>query len=272
VLYLFCYKLPDSLLEPGPFAKAIANSYALLPFVVLACVGLFPLTVLESMSIVAFLLTTYFVANAHSILALWSPDLGAAWIMTLLAAITVVVSHSQLRLLMRLIGYSSYDLLTNCLGRRSGEEVIKTLWHYSVRQKSHFSVVFIDLDHFKPVNDRFGHKEGDAVLASAAGVIRNAIRKSDLVIRWGGDEFLIVMPDARIEDATKVMTRMAEGGFGARPDGSRQKASIGIAERLNDVSDSEKTLIQTADERLYQAKTSGRCRAVGLEIVMLAST
>lgn len=270
LLYLFCYKMPDSLLELEPLAKAIANSYSLLPFVILSCVGLFPLTVLESVSIVTFLLMTYFVANASTILALWTPDLGAAWVMTLLAAIAIVVSHSQLRLLMTLVGYSSYDLLTNCLGRRSGEEVIRALWHDSIRHRSHFSVVFIDLDQFKLVNDHFGHKEGDIVLASVASAIRKALRNSDFIIRWGGEEFLVIMPNAKIDDAAKVMVRMAENGFCAHPDGTHQTVSMGIAERLDDSIDDENLLIKMADARLYKAKTAGRCRVVGHETLVLA--
>lgn len=269
LLYLFCYKLPGALLEPEPLAKAIANSYHLLPLVMMSCVGLFPLTVVESAIIALILLTIYFVANAASLLTLWTPDLGAAWIMLLLSIIAVVISHSQLRLLMSLVGYSSYDLLTDCLGRRSGEEVLKTLWHYSVRRKSPFSIVFIDLDHFKQVNDRFGHKEGDNVLAAVAGQIKKSLRKSDFVIRWGGEEFLVVMPDAKLEDAVKVMVRMASGGFCSRPDGAAQTVSMGIAERINDNAEYEDALIKKADERLYKAKSSGRCRAVGLETISL---
>ena len=265
ILYLFCYKLPGALLEPTPLAKAIANSYHLLPFVVLSCVGLFPLTILESGTIAVALLVTYFIANVDSLVTLWTPDLGAAWIMALIGIIAVVVSHSQLRLLMSLVGYSSYDLLTDCLGRRSGEEVVKALWHYSVRRKSSFSVVFIDLDHFKHVNDRFGHKEGDVVLSSVAATIKKSLRKSDFVIRWGGEEFLIIMPDARLEDAARVMARMASAGFCAHPDGTLQTVSMGIAERINDNADNEDMLIKIADERLYKAKASGRCRAVGIE-------
>ena len=139
-----------------------------------------------------------------------------------------------------------------------------------IRHRSHFSVVFIDLDQFKLVNDHFGHKEGDIVLASVASAIRKALRNSDFIIRWGGEEFLVIMPNAKIDDAAKVMVRMAENGFCAHPDGTHQTVSMGIAERLDDSIDDENLLIKMADARLYKAKTAGRCRVVGHETLVLA--
>jgi diguanylate cyclase (GGDEF)-like protein len=267
MLYIFCVRTPDPVFDNTPFALAIANSYSFFPFVILACIGFFPLTALETVCIVTPFLTVYYLTTPAANTGPWSPDLGIIWTMGLLACASLVICYSQLHTLIQLISYSSYDLLTNCLGRRSGEEVVKALWHYSIRKKTHFAIAFIDLDHFKQVNDNYSHQAGDKVLANTALAIRQALRKNDFVIRWGGEEFLVILPDANLDNAAMVMRRVVEKGFGLRPDGSPQTVSIGIAERLaeqigEDMTDMD-MLIQIADNRLYQAKTSGRSRIVG---------
>jgi diguanylate cyclase (GGDEF)-like protein len=269
LLYVFCIRLPEPVIDPSLFASAVLNSYSLLPLVILSCIGFFPLTVIESACIIAPFLTAYYLTTPQTDAILWSLDLGMMWVMALIAVISIVICYSQLQMLVQLVSYSSYDLLTNCLGRRSGEEVVKTLWHYSIRKKSNFAVAFVDLDHFKQVNDHFGHQAGDVVLANTAAAIKKALRESDFIIRWGGEEFLVVLPDATLENASKAMQRVANIGFGLRPDGSAQTASIGISERLSETAIDETSLIQLADERLYKAKSAGRSRILGSEMVII---
>jgi diguanylate cyclase (GGDEF)-like protein len=261
LFYVFCRRLPEPDAQTNALAAAIVKSYYLLPFIVMACVGLFPLTLLESMA--------NYMTNDVPGMSFWSSDLGLTWIMALLASISVVVSFSQFRMLTELVHYSSNDALTHCLTRGSGEEVFNALWHYTTRKKTNFSVAFIDLDNFKAVNDTFGHSAGDAVLADAASTIRKSIRKSDFVVRWGGEEFLVIMPDVTIYTASQILMRMSENGFGALPNGSLQTASIGLAERQHDNSFNEKALIQIADKRLYQAKMLGRRRIVGAKTIVM---
>jgi len=270
LFYFFC-PLP---LEPSgdahPFAAAIAFSYYLLPFIIFTGIGLFPLTLLEAVGFAVPLLAIYTLGNlyfpsVHSPLS----SMGTLWIMAVVAVISILVSISQLRLLIALVTYSAYDVLTDCLSRRSGEEIVKTLWNYSLRQKMNLSIAFIDLDKFKTINDNFGHRVGDSVLANAAATIKQSARKSDFVIRWGGEEFLIIMTDTDIENATAVLTRLSRNGFGQRPDGDVQTASIGLAERIADDMQDEKQLIELADQRLYQAKAAGRNRCIGSKVVIL---
>ena len=251
---IFCIGIPDQVTQTTAFASAITSSYHLLPFIILAGLGFFPLTLLESISVVTPFMTAYYLSNGSPDLSHWSVQLGMIWSMALLAVISVVVGCSQLSTLIQLVSYSSYDSLTNCLGRRSGEEIVKALWYYSARKKTHLSFAFIDLDHFKLVNDQFGHQAGDSVLLNVASSIKSALRESDFVIRWGGEEFLILLPDANIDDATHVFTRMAKKGFGTLPDGSPQTVSMGIAERIHENIDDRNDLIKIADNRLYQAK------------------
>jgi diguanylate cyclase (GGDEF)-like protein len=269
LFYVYCVRLPEPLFEPNSFTAAIANLYSLVPFLLLACIGLFPLTAIESTTVVTPFLTAYYLTAPKPIAALWSTDFGMMWVMALLAIISIVICYSQLHMLVQLVSFSSYDFLTNCLHRRSGEEIVRVLWHLSLRKKSNLAVAFVDLDHFKRVNDRFGHEEGDRVLAHTASVLRDVLRKSDSVIRWGGEEFLVVLPDTDIENASIAMQRVAQKGFGTLPDGSIQTVSVGIAERLSEPVADEKHLIRIADERLYKAKMSGRSRIVGAKMVIV---
>lgn len=270
LFYLYCHLPLDTESNTRPFAAAIAFSYYLLPFTVLTAISIFPLTLLECACIATPLLIIYSTADfyfpgIHSPLS----GIGAWWVMASVASISVLVSISQLQLLIKLITYSAYDPLTNCLSRRSGEEIVRKLWSYSVRNKGHLAIAFVDLDHFKLVNDQYGHRTGDKMLAEAATCIKKALRESDFVIRWGGEEFLVIMSDANMDNATAVITRLCRTGFGKLPNGKTQTASVGIAERMTDEANNNAHLIELADQRLYQAKTAGRNCCIGNKVVML---
>jgi len=270
LFYTFCDLPLDPSAGAHPFAAAVAFSYYLLPFIVLTGIGIFPLTLLESACyavplLIATAAANFYFPHTHSPLS----GIGTIWIMSVVAVISMLTSLSQLRLLINVITYAAYDLLTDCLSRRSGEKILETLWNYSVRRKSNLSVAFIDLDRFKSVNDTFGHRAGDIILSNAAACIKQAVRESDFVIRWGGEEFLVILADADIDSASAVITRLCRAGFGDKPDGKPQTASVGLAERISDNISEIKKLIELADKRLYQAKEAGRNCCIGAKIVML---
>ena len=270
---LFCifFRLPVEVISDAhPFAAAVAFSYHLLPFIVLTGIGIFPLTLLESSCFVFPLLIAYAAANfyfpeLHSSLS----KIGEIWILAVVGFISILISLSQLRLLIALVTYAAYDTMTDCLSRRSGEKILQTLWNASLRRKNNFAVAFVDLDHFKAINDDYGHRMGDIILTNAVSAIRKSIRESDFIIRWGGEEFLIIMCDTTIDNATAIITRLCRAGFGEKPDGVLQTASVGIAERLADAVDNDTKLIEIADKRLYEAKASGRNCCIGNKIVIL---
>ncbi len=272
LFYVYCARLPGPVFDANGFARTLINTYALIPLAILAFVGFFPLTFAEAASIVAPFLTAYYMTGSRFGIPLWSSDVVMMLGTSSVAMTSIVICLGQLHTLVQLVSYSSHDLLTNCLGRRSGEEVVKVLWHQSIRNKTTFSVAFVDLDHFKRVNDRFGHAAGDKVLANVANAIKSGIRKSDAVIRWGGEEFLVILPEADLEGASKVMQRVAKNGFGLLPDGAPQTVSIGLSERVSENVKDEKQLITLADERLFKAKMSGRSRIVGTETIVVSPT
>jgi diguanylate cyclase (GGDEF)-like protein len=125
------------------------------------------------------------------------------------------------------------------------------------------SVAMIDVDHFKAVNDRYGHEIGDRVLEEVASRLRGAIRRHDLLVRYGGEEFLVVLPDADLHRAREVGERMRQNlqGSAIRIEDERDievRISVGVTEQVEE--DDATTLIRRADTALYTAKGRGRNR------------
>lgn len=147
------------------------------------------------------------------------------------------------------------------------------LWHFLpyellrvARRETSLAVIMIDLDHFKRVNDSYGHEAGDLVLTTVAGLLRSHIRDSDIACRYGGEEFVLVLPDAtldgtkrRAEGIRKAIREMKLEHLGRPITGVT--ASIGIAMFPDHAEDSE-SLMRIVDDLLYEAKNSGRDRVV----------
>ncbi len=154
------------------------------------------------------------------------------------------------------------DALTGLVGRAYLDELLAQLVRSSVEQA--FAVLFVDLDRFKRVNDSLGHQAGDEVLKVAASRLRDAVRDGDVVARFGGDEFVIVMPDIQsVAVTTKIAKRVVAVlndpiHIGGRLSGVG--ASVGIA--LSDGSSSSADILRQADMALYEAKARGRGRHV----------
>ncbi|MEM9263727.1 MAG: diguanylate cyclase, partial [Pseudomonadota bacterium] len=135
------------------------------------------------------------------------------------------------------------------------------------------SVMVLDLDHFKSINDTYGHDAGDAVLQEFADRIRSSVRAIDLACRYGGEEFLVAMPDTEKKVAAMVAERLRDSVANSPVvlNGGRDEinvtVSIGIAstEDMSEGEDSSQKLIKRADEALYSAKDGGRNRVIQSE-------
>jgi diguanylate cyclase (GGDEF)-like protein len=142
------------------------------------------------------------------------------------------------------------------LHERLSEEVVR-----AVRTRRPLSVVMIDLDDFKVVNDTFGHVYGDGVLVHVAERIRAALRESDVAGRWGGEEFLLLLPGADEEGAAQLADRvrvaLAARSIPSVP-GLRVTASFGVAEYAGETNAEQ--LLEAADGALYRAKRAGKDR------------
>jgi diguanylate cyclase (GGDEF)-like protein len=245
------------------FQQAFATGYAFLPFVMLAGLSVFPLTLLEcAIFATPMLLIQIFAAAANLKIMEWPASVASFWLLLLISAVSCLAGLSQLAFMIVLVREAIRDGLTGCFSRQSGEELLELQYTIATRSNSPVSVAFVDLDHFKQVNDRFGHDAGDHVLKSAVALLQKNLRMGDMLVRWGGEEFILIMPNTTQEQAFAALERIHSGGLGKRPDGTPMTASIGIAERSADHIHSWKHLVEVADQRMYSAKQAGRNRIV----------
>ncbi len=153
------------------------------------------------------------------------------------------------------------DALTNTNNRYVLEKIDNML--EKMGKEAVFSVIMIDIDHFKRINDTYGHEVGDLVLKSIVDKIRSLIRSSDILVRYGGEEFIIYLPHTTLKDALKLAERIRKGIEDMvieTGDGKKVKVtiSLGVAER--EPGETLEQVIKKADEALYRAKKQGRNR------------
>lgn len=149
-----------------------------------------------------------------------------------------------------------HDPLTGLANRRYGDAYVEQQFKLQSARNRVLALAILDIDNFKTINDRYSHLTGDMVLRQAATLLRGACRDSDLAVRFGGDEFLLVFPNATAEQAeaicARLRTRFYDGSWGALGHGLRVTVSIGVADSRG--AQSPLDLLSAADARLYQAK------------------
>jgi len=152
------------------------------------------------------------------------------------------------------------DPLTGIFNKRALNKILSREISFALRHKLPLSVVLFDLDHFKVINDKHGHEVGDRVLKKVANKVRKLIRAEDIFGRYGGEEFIILLPNTKIDDALKASERIRKEIARIKIKGIKEHitASFGITQLL--YTDSKKTLINRADQALYIAKRNGRNR------------
>jgi diguanylate cyclase (GGDEF)-like protein len=240
-------------------SAAIGAGYAFLPFVLLAGLSVFPLTLLENIAIASPILIAQGLAGSLRWSTLdWPSFAGAFWLLLLITGVSTLAGMSQLAFMIVLVRQAIRDPLTAVFSRSSGEEMLKLQFTIAQRSNATLAVAFIDLDHFKSINDQFGHQAGDRALIDMTGIVNSNLRRGDLLARWGGEEFLLIMPNTDLVQAQSALVRIRSLGFGMRPDQTPLTASIGIAERSADQVPDWKGLVDLADRRMYKAKAAGR--------------
>jgi len=149
------------------------------------------------------------------------------------------------------------DYLTKIYNRSTIDDYLKR-----IVKKKNGAVIFFDIDHFKQINDTYGHKKGDFVLQKLAYIIKQHIRKSDIFGRWGGEEFLIILPDVSYTNALKIAEKLRKIVENTDFDGIDVTISLGV----NDFEkgDNIDEIIKQVDEALYEAKNSGRNQIKGV--------
>ncbi|MDY0251237.1 MAG: GGDEF domain-containing protein [Pseudomonas sp.] len=245
--------------ELNNISAAVATGYAFLPFVLMAGLAIFPLSLVENILLASILLAAQGLAGYLNWSTLnWPSFAGGFWLLILIAGVTALASTSQLAFMITLVRQAIHDPLTGVLSRGSGKEILNIQWASAQRNNQPLSLAFIDIDHFKSINDGFGHEAGDEILRDFVKQLGNNLRSSDSLLRWGGEEFLLIMPNTSLEKARHALERMQSKGFGVRPDGKALTASIGLAEHITDQLQNHQQLLELADKRMYQAKQAGR--------------
>lgn len=154
------------------------------------------------------------------------------------------------------------DPLTDLLNRRAGEWQLERAFLAAREGQKPFCLIMADVDHFKAINDTWGHPAGDQVLQRVAAVLRTGVRATDSVVRWGGEEFLLVLPNceqaAALLQAERLRERVADAEQGEM---GRVTVSMGVAELQR--GETLANLMERVDQALYQAKHAGRNQVSG---------
>lgn len=156
---------------------------------------------------------------------------------------------------------ASSDFLTGLANRRQAEELIELELLRFQRYKEQFSVLMLDLDHFKQINDQYGHSVGDQVLREVSLRLSRALRESDSLARWGGEEFMALAPATSLAQAEQLAERLRQALKNqALADNLYITMSVGIA--VSEPGDTVEQLVSRADRAMYQAKALGRNQVV----------
>jgi diguanylate cyclase (GGDEF)-like protein/PAS domain S-box-containing protein len=154
---------------------------------------------------------------------------------------------------------SEHDTLTKAYNRRSFESKLAQMLEDALKHDRTFGVVMFDIDHFKKVNDTYGHQVGDDVLVQVSHIVKDTLREEDFFARWGGEEFMLILKNSKIEELTFVVAKIQEhlksADFTPVP---RITSSFGVT--LYKPEDTKESILKRVDEALYRAKALGRDR------------
>jgi diguanylate cyclase (GGDEF)-like protein/PAS domain S-box-containing protein len=204
----------------------------------------------------------------HARVDMPSTSARSAALMRLLRALAdeIGLALANLRLRESLRRQSIRDPLTNLFNRRYMEESLERELQRATRRATSLALLMIDIDHFKTFNDGYGHDAGDALLCELGAVLQGAIRGEDLACRYGGEEFIVILPEASLEEArlrAETLRATVKGVVVRHQDRTLRTVSlsIGVA-AFPEHGRSGKGLLQAADRALYRAKAEGRDRVV----------
>jgi diguanylate cyclase (GGDEF)-like protein len=151
------------------------------------------------------------------------------------------------------------DSLTNTFNRHGLQQYIQVAFESYRRSQNLFCIVLIDYDHFKEINDIYGHDVGDIVLLTGADLIKSGMREQDKLARWGGEEFLILLPNTDLQGALAIANKLKDA-ISAEPIGHPVGVNVSVTGgvALINHNDTFETLFKRADDALYQGKQNGR--------------
>jgi diguanylate cyclase (GGDEF)-like protein len=178
-------------------------------------------------------------------------------------AVILANISAQVELVQRLRHHAETDSLTEVANRRAFDAALERECVRVARYHSQFAVILIDVDNFKTINDRGGHAMGDYVLHLVASRIAHCLRSTDLLSRYGGDEFAILLPETALDEASQVVDRIRdEVSMAAAQIGEATPVTLSVGLTVYTPGDpaSARQLLEQADQALYSAKADGRNR------------
>jgi len=225
---------------------------------------------------VAFIARGVAAAISAAPLAAFSAPNAAQSVTYLVCAMLAVASSFAFLLLQKeradaqALRLATYDPLTGAYNRRTFHEIAEREMSRARRAGQPLSIVMLDIDHFRAVNEKHGHRIGDQLLQRLGEVLRNALRKEDMLVRFGGEEFLVLLPDVPGPGAVVVAGRLRKAVASEEIALGELRltatVSAGVAARLDEGPESVDTLVARAEEALALAKRRGRNRVVALSL------
>jgi len=250
------------LLGGGLPEEGVLLGYSFLPFLLVALLTIYPLTLVEGISY-CIVVTGFFVSSEAYFGTLFTvATMGDFWLLALLGLIALLVEMTQIHMLLRLYREATRDALTGLVNRRVLFRWLDKEIESKAEDAGVFSILLFDLDLFKRINDNYGHPTGDDVLKLFSLILKQKISNEDLVGRYGGEEFMVILPGKSNQQAQRIAEniRSACHDVGVRnPTGDglvRFTTSSGVAQW--DGSETAEELIARVDQGLYHAKASGR--------------
>lgn len=248
------------LLQSG-VAELPSVGFSYLPFLIVSMMGLLPLTLRTTLSIIflILLLSAWLEYMLGQLFTLQSLD--KLWVFLMFAGISIWLQIGQLIILLKLYREATLDPLTNLINRRV---LIKRLELEKARCEelgAPFSVLMFDLDRFKRVNDTYGHLVGDLVLNSIAQLIQSKLYKREIVARFGGEEFVAILPEKDTEQATKLAEEIRKNCAEKEIEtesGVRLNVTTSIGVTQYEPTESIDVMLARVDGSLYRAKSRGR--------------
>jgi diguanylate cyclase (GGDEF)-like protein len=191
-------------------------------------------------------------------------NLSVSLIITLIVLFLVNLTYGGYQRKLELM--ATTDNLTGAATRQVFDMIFEQALKMNIRRKESLSGIMLDIDHFKEVNDNFGHPAGDLILKELAGITLNQIRDTDTLFRWGGDEFFLLLPDCSLDQACKIAEKIRgsieQKEFLYRNRSISVTCSFGVVD-MRPGETIEESLKQI-DDALYRAKKSGRNRVESL--------
>jgi diguanylate cyclase (GGDEF)-like protein len=239
--------------------------YTLMPLMMVAMLGVFPLTVAWGVILIALILVIYLGLQVTLGQLITLDTINMLWIFLILGGISLWIQASQQLMLLKLYRESTQDPLTGMINRRVLMKRLVTEIEQVSKGAPSFCILMFDLDRFKRINDNYGHLTGDEVLKTTATILQQELRGNDIVARFGGEEFVAVLPRTDLKLAIDVAERIREACYVAKttaPNGDEIPLRTSVGVTRYEAGEAIESTLNRVDEALYQAKETGRNKVV----------